>query len=310
MNKKSLVKIINQELTIIVDFVEGFDKNGNVHPKEIDIVLSKVRDIYDELLLLKDDNDMASLPDLSDTDKGKIDEENKTDNRIEQENIISNETVEPEIIEEQKEEEVIQELVNDTEEKPIEVEKVEAEINIVESTLLDDINRQNNESNQSISSNSEKGIEEVVEPIAYEKPEVEEKVDSEKSQKLSEKKVVSEKKKPNKKGKIIADKFSKDTPSINDMLTSVKRNKNLASLLKDSPIKDLKKTIKLNDKIWYISELFNKNTSTYEKTIDVVNSSEDLDKALEYLFANFTWDQNKKSTISFLELVFRRFANN
>jgi hypothetical protein len=54
--------------------------------------------------------------------------------------------------------------------------------------------------------------------------------------------------------------------------------------------------------------LFNKNSSTFEKAVDTVNSSADLDKALEYLFMNFKWDQERKSTINFLELVFRRFA--
>ena len=119
---------------------------------------------------------------------------------------------------------------------------------------------------------------------------------------------MGEEEQSNNGGKIMADTFLSTTPSINDMLSSIKDDKNLASKLKDSPISNLKQVIKLNDKIWYISDLFNNSSADYEKAIDVVNESENLDSALEYLFNNFAWDQNKKSTISFLELVFRRFA--
>ena len=110
-------------------------------------------------------------------------------------------------------------------------------------------------------------------------------------------------------GTIIADKFQNQQPSVNDMLAGFKKNTDLASRLKDRPISDLKTAIKINDRIWFINELFNKDSNLYETAINEINNFDNLDKALEFLFTNYTWDQNKKSTVSFLELVFRRFAN-
>ena len=114
---------------------------------------------------------------------------------------------------------------------------------------------------------------------------------------------------PNHSGEIIADRFQNNSPSVNDMLSSSNLNKDLASHFKDRPIQNLKRAIKLNDRIWYIKELFNEDTQLFEQTVDQIDQSSTLDVVLAQLFKQFDWDQNKKSTISFLELIFRRFAN-
>ena len=233
MNKKSLVKIINQELTIIVDFVEGFDKSGNVHPKEIDLVLSKVRDIYDELLLLKDDDEVISLPDSLPTKQNKITKKKKLDAQTSQEDIKSNEIVEPDV------EETIKEVITVIEEPDITIDESEVELNTSEQITKDDSDEQKEEIVQHITIDSEKVIEETKEPIADKK--LDSKIKVEEPQESSKEEESLKKKKTKGEGKIIADKFSKSSPSVNDMLTSVKNNKNLASILKDSPIIDLKK---------------------------------------------------------------------
>ena len=94
------------------------------------------------------------------------------------------------------------------------------------------------------------------------------------------------------------------------MLAGLKSNKDIASAMKDRPISDLKAAIKLNDRIWFINELFAKNQDEFNTTVAHINQLSDLDEALAYIFNNYQWDQEKKSTISFLELIFRRFPSN
>ena len=308
MNKKSLVKIINKELTILADFVEGFEESENIHPMEVDLAISKVKDIYDELVLLKgSDAPVVNTIPSPVLEKQKIIEpkEEKPIEVIEPTNIEKNLENKPEEIEEVIEVEEPK-VVSSSDSENIENEIVSTETEEFEEEVtpinnIEEENTEEKEDNESVdqSNNSE----DVTEPVVEAKKE-EEIVNTE----ISKQPEKSEKKQKKVKGEIIADKFSKDALSINEMLAGIKKNKDLASLLKDSPIVDLKRSIKLNDRIWYINELFNKNASTYENAVETVNSSKDLDSALEYLFTNFEWDQSRKSTISFLELVFRRFA--
>jgi len=275
MNKKSLVKIINKELTILTDIVTEFSKEGDVHPFEVDMALSKIKDMYGQLLLLKETESTISIEVKSQLDslpdpKAVIIEELPDKNEVAPTPVIPQiEPVEP--IEKAKESEIIE---------PVQ-----------QKYLID-------------------------EPVKQDLPEEKAKVNFEdipvtvsaKPASIVENPTFTETNK-NSKGAIMADKFQNLSPSLNDMLSGINKNKDLASSLKDKPIPDLKSAIKLNDRIWFTNELFNKNKTMFEKTVGVVNQSTNLDEALAYLFSNFKWDQNQKSTISFLELVFRRFAN-
>jgi len=375
MNKKNLVKILNKEVTILSDFVEGFMDSDSIHPKEVDLTLSKVKDIYELLSLLKEDEDQPKLTVEEEPQeivvtslKTKMADE-KVEEKVEKEvNPIVEPAKEPgqnlaqdvpvndnsklevdEIVEEQAIEEPLQEeihkvdneevltepekaveadfLIQKTEVVVEEKETIEAEEDIIanaEEESIDDkpdaepepkdepLNEVNpeDEVSQEIAELKEGELEEVKEKVEESGVQEDIHVTNIKKETVAAKQdaVKAEKQAPEK-GEIIADQFSKDTPSVNDMLAGFKKNKDLASRLKESPITDLKKAVKLNDRIWYINELFNKNGTTYEKTIDQVNKAANLDEALEYLFSNFTWDQDRKSTVSFLELVFRRFAS-
>lgn len=108
---------------------------------------------------------------------------------------------------------------------------------------------------------------------------------------------------------VFADRFQDTPPSLNDLQASINKTKDLASQFADRPIFHLKSAIKINDRIWFVNELFNRDVDLYNETLSKIDAMQNLDEALALLFASFKWDQEKKSTISFLELVFRRFAN-
>lgn len=329
MKKSSLVKILKQELSILNDFIDDFNDIENIQAMEVDMALSKVNDINNALELLK--KSTVSLF----GEQENITQNNTTENRVfTQPNVKSKpeavidkieESIEPESVVEDVAEQQEIDLVKDnkadllslSDDDNLQQAPYEEPINNEnEGVIIQDEEREDEEVreilvNELVNEPDELNEEEVLDVAQLNIVEsdtvnlVEERIEEE----VVENEPIREAE-PVVKESILADKFSQNAPSVNDMLAGVKKNKDLASLLKDSPITDLNKAIKLNDRIWYINELFGKNSAVYEKTIQTVNNAENLDAALEYLFTNFKWNQERKSTISFLELVFRRFATN
>lgn len=104
----------------------------------------------------------------------------------------------------------------------------------------------------------------------------------------------------------VADQFV-SKKSINDHLKQMKKdNKDLASFLQKRPISDLKTAISINDKMGFIRDLFEGDSSSYEHFIESVNKAGDLDKALE-LVEQCNWKKNKEASQIMVELIIRRF---
>lgn len=87
-------------------------------------------------------------------------------------------------------------------------------------------------------------------------------------------------------------------------------NKAPVSLQKPS-IDDLRAAIGINDKFRFISELFQGNAAEYDVAVHQLNSSANLDSALEY-FSNiqllYNWDAENQSMKDLFELVERRYS--
>ncbi len=86
----------------------------------------------------------------------------------------------------------------------------------------------------------------------------------------------------------------------------------LASALKDSPVKDLRKAIGINDRYVFISELFRGDEAMYERSIKTINNFRILPEA-EYwmereLKLKLGWDETRESAKHFFQLVKRRFV--
>jgi len=99
--------------------------------------------------------------------------------------------------------------------------------------------------------------------------------------------------------------------SINDRL---KENRiELMHSLKDTPIRDLRKGIGINDRFVFISELFRGDEPMYERSIKTINSFNIYPEA-EYwmnreLKIKLGWDDTKEIVKHFYNLVKRRFAS-
>ncbi|RMG78125.1 MAG: hypothetical protein D6714_18640 [Bacteroidetes bacterium] len=89
--------------------------------------------------------------------------------------------------------------------------------------------------------------------------------------------------------------------------------KELSEKLSLLPIKDLRKAMGLNEKIFTINELFGGDQSAFDATIATLNGVKNFEQAKAYLIENvamkFNWtDKNKKKkAANFIKLVRRRY---
>jgi hypothetical protein len=98
--------------------------------------------------------------------------------------------------------------------------------------------------------------------------------------------------------------------SLNDSLN--KPQKELSERLQETPIKDLKKAIGINDRYLFIQELFKGDEAMYERSIKTINAFSIYPEA-EYwirreLKTKLGWNEQSEATQAFAHLVKRRFS--
>jgi len=98
--------------------------------------------------------------------------------------------------------------------------------------------------------------------------------------------------------------------SLNDRLKQDKTE--VAHVLKDSPIKDLRKGIGINDRFTFVRELFRGDEAFYERSIKTINGFHIFSEA-EYwinreLKFKIGWNEDKETVKHFYQLVRRRFS--
>ena len=108
----------------------------------------------------------------------------------------------------------------------------------------------------------------------------------------------------------INDVIGSNGTSLNDQLREEK--KEVGHILKESPIKDLKKGIGVNDRFVFLNDLFRGDEAMYERSLKTINGFRILPEA-EYwinreLKIKLGWDDNHHVTQQFYQLVRRRFS--
>lgn len=88
----------------------------------------------------------------------------------------------------------------------------------------------------------------------------------------------------------------------------------LAEKMEHNPIGDLRKAIGLNQKFWFIKELFNHDSEAYEAALDQFEKAESLDAAQTWFDASIKSslpDEHDVGAVEkFMELLERRFLTN
>jgi hypothetical protein len=101
-----------------------------------------------------------------------------------------------------------------------------------------------------------------------------------------------------------------EEPSLNDKHKATTTE--LADRLQDSPVKDLKKAIGINDRYLYINELFNGNEAMFERTLKTLNDFSILPEAEFWiqreLKLKMGWKEENPLVQQFNQLVRRRFS--
>ncbi len=98
--------------------------------------------------------------------------------------------------------------------------------------------------------------------------------------------------------------------SINDKLKQGKTE--LVEILKETPVKDLRKAVGINDRFVFINELFRGDENMYERSIKTINSFNIYAEA-EYwisreLKLKLAWNNDNATVQHFDQLVKRRFS--
>ena len=104
--------------------------------------------------------------------------------------------------------------------------------------------------------------------------------------------------------------LSDEKETLNDKLKI--EQKEISTLLQDSPVKDLKKAIGVNDRYTFINELFRGDETMYERSIKTINAFNIYPEA-EYwiqreLKLKMGWDNANEAVKQFDQLVRRRFS--
>jgi type IV secretory pathway VirB10-like protein len=112
------------------------------------------------------------------------------------------------------------------------------------------------------------------------------------------------------KGKpILADKFSA-AETIGKKVSSVKQDDVITSVMHNKPISDIGAAIGINDKFYFIRELFSGDTRAYQDTIKRLNSSASLGEAMKILDENTVMGSDPGAQSSFVDIVRRKFNIN
>jgi hypothetical protein len=103
------------------------------------------------------------------------------------------------------------------------------------------------------------------------------------------------------------------TPASSSLNEKLKAEvKEVAHVLNDAPVRDLRRAIGINDRFVFISELFRNDEVMYERSIKTINGFRILPEAQYWiereLKVKLGWDENKESTRHFYQLVKRRFS--
>jgi hypothetical protein len=110
--------------------------------------------------------------------------------------------------------------------------------------------------------------------------------------------------------KELNDIIGQNGTSLNEKLKTASTE--IADALVDTPVKDLKKAIGINDRYVFVSELFRGDDAMYERSIKTINNFRILPEAQYWiereLKIKLAWDDGKDVTQHFYQLVKRRFS--
>jgi len=114
-------------------------------------------------------------------------------------------------------------------------------------------------------------------------------------------------------GETVADKVAPGTEkTIADSISENIKEESVADVINKTPVDDLKAAIGINEKFFFINELFDGNMKDYNEAIDKLNGFENKDEALGHfgeLKEKYGWNDDNEAVEQLMELIGRRYYN-
>lgn len=108
---------------------------------------------------------------------------------------------------------------------------------------------------------------------------------------------------------ILADRFQ-PAGTLGEKISSTKAEESIKSVMHSKPISDIAEAIGMNDKFYYIRELFSGNSIAYNETIGRLNASSSLGEAMKILDESTVMGSDPAAQSSFVDVVRRKFNLN
>jgi hypothetical protein len=108
---------------------------------------------------------------------------------------------------------------------------------------------------------------------------------------------------------ILADRFSL-SGTLGEKISSAKNEEAITSVIHSKPIDDIAAAIGMNDKFYFIRELFSGNSIAYNDTIRRLNASASLGEAMKILDESTVMGSDPGAQSSFVDVVRRKFSLN
>ena len=109
---------------------------------------------------------------------------------------------------------------------------------------------------------------------------------------------------------ILADMFKSGSSNINEAIGHKKSDGDINSRLRTKSISNLGDVIGLNDKFYYIREIFSGNHTKYEEAIKKLNTAVGLSEARDVLMTYTDKNEENDAILQLLELVRRKISSN
>jgi hypothetical protein len=105
---------------------------------------------------------------------------------------------------------------------------------------------------------------------------------------------------------ILADRFS-STGTIGERMQSAKHDEMVSSVMHSKPIADIAAAIGMNDKFYFIRELFSGDSIAYNDAINRLNAAASLGEAMRILDESTVMGSDPAAQSSFVDVVRRKF---
>lgn len=109
---------------------------------------------------------------------------------------------------------------------------------------------------------------------------------------------------------ILADRLGSASGTIAEKISTEKHDEVITTVLHSKPIKDIASAIGINDRFYYIRELFSGDSLAYQDTVMRLDSASSLGEAMKILDESTVMGSDPAAQSSFVDVVRRKFSIN